>query len=133
MFIRTENFQTFIRLYPVVTFILALQAVLWLFFSLPAHSVVLWRDTVTGYNLGVANGEWWRLITPICCTPVSHICCLIPCPSFYLPQLWNACWEKRIFFPLGPSRRAFYLWYELVFQRKPFIPHLGTSTRNTAH
>ncbi|MEC2331193.1 rhomboid family intramembrane serine protease [Bacillus subtilis] len=65
MFIRTENFQTFIRLYPVVTFILALQTVLWLFFSLPAHSVVLWRDTVTGYNLGVANGEWWRLITPI--------------------------------------------------------------------
>nr|WGD71189.1 rhomboid family intramembrane serine protease [Bacillus subtilis]WGD76203.1 rhomboid family intramembrane serine protease [Bacillus subtilis] len=65
MFIRTENFQTFIRLYPVVTFVLALQAVLWLFFSLPAHSVVLWRDTVTGYNLGVANGEWWRLITPI--------------------------------------------------------------------
>ncbi|AFI27023.1 rhomboid family intramembrane serine protease [Bacillus stercoris] len=65
MFIRTENFQTFIRLYPVVTFILALQAVLWLFFSLPVHSVVLWRDTVAGYNLGVANGEWWRLITPI--------------------------------------------------------------------
>ncbi|WP_456279977.1 rhomboid family intramembrane serine protease [Bacillus sp. K7] len=65
MFIRTENFQTFIRLYPVITFILALQAVLWLFFSLPIHSVVLWRDTVTGYNLGVANGEWWRLITPV--------------------------------------------------------------------
>ncbi|MHA6487683.1 rhomboid family intramembrane serine protease [Bacillus cabrialesii] len=65
MFIRTENFQTFIRLYPIVTFILALQAVLWLFFSLPVHSVVLWRDTVTGYNLGVANGEWWRLITPV--------------------------------------------------------------------
>ncbi|NTU27815.1 rhomboid family intramembrane serine protease [Bacillus tequilensis] len=65
MFIRTENFQTFIRLYPAVTFILALQAVLWLFFSLPAHSVVLWRDAITGYNLGVANGEWWRLITPI--------------------------------------------------------------------
>ncbi|MGK9268353.1 rhomboid family intramembrane serine protease [Bacillus inaquosorum] len=65
MFIRTENFQTFIRLYPVVTFILALQAVLWLFFSLPVHSVVLWRDAITGYNLGVANGEWWRLITPV--------------------------------------------------------------------
>ncbi|CAN2253987.1 putative rhomboid protease [Bacillus subtilis] len=65
MFIRTENFQTFIRLYPVVTFILALQAVLWLFFSLPVHSVVLWRDAVAGYNLGVANGEWWRLITPV--------------------------------------------------------------------
>ncbi|MCY9176272.1 rhomboid family intramembrane serine protease [Bacillus inaquosorum] len=65
MFIRTENFQTFIRFYPVVTFILALQAVLWLFFSLPVHSVVLWRDAVTGYNLGVANGEWWRLITPV--------------------------------------------------------------------
>ncbi|MCY9374468.1 MULTISPECIES: rhomboid family intramembrane serine protease [Bacillus] len=65
MFIRTENFQTFIRLYPIVTFILALQAVLWLFFSLPVHSVLLWRDAVTGYNLGVANGEWWRLITPV--------------------------------------------------------------------
>ncbi len=65
MFIRTENFQTFIRLYPIVTFILALQAALWLFFSLPVHSVVLWRDAVTGYNLGVVNGEWWRLITPV--------------------------------------------------------------------
>ncbi len=65
MFIRTENVQTFIRLYPIVTFILALQAVLWLLFSLPVHSVALWRDAVTGYNLGVANGEWWRLITPV--------------------------------------------------------------------
>lgn len=65
MFIRTENFQTFIRLYPVVTFILAAQAALWLFFSIPVPSVVLWRDAVTGYNLGVANGEWWRLVTPI--------------------------------------------------------------------
>ncbi|MEC1666968.1 rhomboid family intramembrane serine protease [Bacillus mojavensis] len=65
MFIRTENFQTFVRLYPVVTFILAVQAVLWLFFSLPVPSVALWRDALTGYNLGVANGEWWRLVTPI--------------------------------------------------------------------
>lgn len=65
MFIRTENFQTFIRLYPAVACILAIQSVLWIFFKLPIHSVILWGDAVTGYNLGVSNGEWWRLITPI--------------------------------------------------------------------
>lgn len=65
MFIRTENFQTFIRRYPAVSCILALQALLWLFFKMPVHSVMLWGDAVTGYNLGVAGGEWWRLVTPI--------------------------------------------------------------------
>lgn len=103
MFIRTENFQTFIRLYPVVTFVLALQAVLWLFFSLPAHSVVLWRDTVTGYNLGVANGEWWRLITPILLhTGFTHL--LFNSMSIFLfARLWNACWEKRVSFLYTPA------------------------------
>lgn len=65
MFIRTENFQTFIRRYPAVSCILALQAFLWLFFSLPLHSVMMWSDAVTGYNYGVSSGEWWRLVTPM--------------------------------------------------------------------
>lgn len=65
MFIRTENFQQFIRSYPIVTAILALQIGLWLLFAIPLPIIQLGQDHLVGFNYGVAAGEWWRLITPI--------------------------------------------------------------------
>ncbi|KAA6449637.1 rhomboid family intramembrane serine protease [Bacillus swezeyi] len=65
MFIRTENFQTFIRLYPVTTVILALQLAIWIVFLIPLPSVQMWSDLMIGFNWGIANGEWWRFVTPI--------------------------------------------------------------------
>ncbi|MED2942508.1 rhomboid family intramembrane serine protease [Bacillus swezeyi] len=65
MFIRTENFQTFIRLYPVTTAILALQLAIWVVFLIPLPSVQMWSDLMIGFNWGIANGEWWRFATPI--------------------------------------------------------------------
>ena len=66
----------------LVSCILALQAFLWLFFSMPLHSVMMWSDAVTGYNYGVSSGEWWRLVTPMFYTRISLTFCLTPCLSF---------------------------------------------------
>ncbi|QNP16886.1 rhomboid family intramembrane serine protease [Bacillus pumilus] len=65
MFIRTESFQQFIRSYPIVTTILALQIGLWLIFAIPIPLIQLGHDHLVGFNYGVAAGEWWRLVTPI--------------------------------------------------------------------
>ncbi|MGE6632105.1 rhomboid family intramembrane serine protease [Bacillus sp. NPDC077027] len=65
MFIRTESFQQFIRSYPIVTTILALQIGLWLVFSIPIPIIQLGQDSLVGFNYGIAEGEWWRLLTPV--------------------------------------------------------------------
>lgn len=65
MFIRTESFQEFIRYYPVVSFIIAIQVVLYLLASLPFFSHSFWFEQLAGVNLYIWAGEWWRLITPI--------------------------------------------------------------------
>lgn len=65
MFTRSEDFRTFIRLYPVVTVIVSIQVILWLLFLIPVPTITYFFASLVGYNAGVANGEWWRLITPI--------------------------------------------------------------------
>jgi membrane associated rhomboid family serine protease len=65
MFVRNESFRSFIRLYPVVSAITAIQILLWLVFQFPFASIDLVKSQFIGWNYGVANGEWWRLITPI--------------------------------------------------------------------
>lgn len=61
MFVRTENFRTFRRLYPIITIIVAIHLVLWL---LVQFSPTILNLTV-GFNLLVWQGEYWRLVTPI--------------------------------------------------------------------
>lgn len=65
MFTRQESFKTFIRLYPIVTTICALQIVLWLMVQIPHPFSTLLFALLSGYNGGIEAGEWWRLITPI--------------------------------------------------------------------
>ncbi|WP_191559457.1 rhomboid family intramembrane serine protease [Metabacillus idriensis] len=65
MFTRSESFRTFIRLYPVVSVIVCIQVVLWLLFLIPIPTITYFFASLVGYNAGVANGEYWRLVTPI--------------------------------------------------------------------
>jgi rhomboid protease GluP len=65
MFTRTESFREFIRYYPVVSFIIAIQIILYLVTELPIFPNALLFERLAGINLYIWNGEWWRLITPI--------------------------------------------------------------------
>ncbi|MFC0274432.1 rhomboid family intramembrane serine protease [Metabacillus herbersteinensis] len=65
MFTRSESLRTFIQLYPVVSFIVAIQVVFWLLFSIPLSPLVLLFNLMDGYNAAIADGEYWRLLTPI--------------------------------------------------------------------
>ncbi|MCC3358075.1 rhomboid family intramembrane serine protease [Bacillus sp. REN16] len=65
MFIRTESFRQFLRLYPIISIIIAIHIFLWLlvFLSLPFGTTLL--QQMIGFNFLISEGEYWRLITPI--------------------------------------------------------------------
>lgn len=64
MFIRRESFSQYIRLYPVVSTLIALNVLVFLLGYLPGIGpwIILYG---IGYNAGIADGQWWRLVTPI--------------------------------------------------------------------
>ncbi|PIC86446.1 rhomboid family intramembrane serine protease [Sporosarcina sp. P20a] len=64
MFIRTENFSQYVRAYPVVTFLLALNIGIFIYTLIPGIGDQLFLFGL-GDNLLIANGEYWRLITPM--------------------------------------------------------------------
>ncbi|PID15884.1 rhomboid family intramembrane serine protease [Sporosarcina sp. P34] len=64
MFIRTENFSQYVRAYPVVTFLLALNIGIFIYTLIPGIGDRLFLFGL-GDNLLIANGEYWRLITPM--------------------------------------------------------------------
>lgn len=65
MFTRTESFQSFLRLYPVVSVIVGIHLLLWLLFQIPLPSIRISLSLLEGYNAGIAYGEYWRLLSPI--------------------------------------------------------------------
>ncbi|WP_059171512.1 rhomboid family intramembrane serine protease [Bacillus sp. FJAT-27445] len=65
MFTRTETFGQFIRFYPVVSTIAAINLLFYLVTVLPFFPNYWFIFTFTGVNLYIAEGEIWRLVTPI--------------------------------------------------------------------
>jgi len=65
MFIRRESCYQFIRMYPVVTSILALNTIVFLLVNLPLIPSNYIITSMLGINLYIKEGELWRLITPI--------------------------------------------------------------------
>ncbi|MFY4776722.1 rhomboid family intramembrane serine protease [Metabacillus sp. RGM 3146] len=65
MFTRTESLGVYISRYPIVSALCAVHLLLWLLFLIPVQSIMFLFTWLDGYNLGIAEGEWWRLITPI--------------------------------------------------------------------
>lgn len=66
MFVRNEDFRSFLHFYPVVSGIVVIHLILflWMFLfgSFGGDLIFLYG---VGDNLAVAHGEWWRLVTPI--------------------------------------------------------------------
>jgi rhomboid protease GluP len=71
LFIRTESFGTFIRRYPIVTTILAINFAIYFIYLIGAqllgiHSIATYLSFGIGSNYRVSQyHEWWRLITPM--------------------------------------------------------------------
>lgn len=64
MFIRRESFSEYIRLYPVVSTLIALNLIIYLITMIPVlGDYVFWLGV--GINYLIADGEWWRFITPM--------------------------------------------------------------------
>src|SRR5690606_4294008 len=65
MFVRTESFGQFLKLYPVVSTIIAIQLLIFLMMHTPIfpHNWIL--ELLAGVNLLIQQGEYWRLVTPI--------------------------------------------------------------------
>ncbi|WP_100334211.1 rhomboid family intramembrane serine protease [Bacillus alkalisoli] len=61
MFVRTENFNTFTRLYPIVTGIIVIHLVFWVLATV-SNPFYYYTLGINGY---ISGGEYWRLLTPI--------------------------------------------------------------------
>ena len=62
MFIRTESFQQYVRYFPAVTLFIFFMMIVFVLNLFPLFPVMNYG---TGINLYIAEGQWWRLITPI--------------------------------------------------------------------
>jgi rhomboid protease GluP len=65
MFTRTESLRDFIRLYPVISIIIAIHIILYLLTALPILPARFIFELLSGVNLYIVNGDYWRLVTPI--------------------------------------------------------------------
>jgi rhomboid protease GluP len=65
MFLRTENFRTFLQFYPIVSFLVAVHFLLWIWINLRLPGGMFLLENMVGYNMYIDQGEWWRLFTPI--------------------------------------------------------------------
>lgn len=65
MFVRTESFSQFIRLYPIVSIIVLIHLLLFSVALVPFLPEIWVYEHLAGINLYIFNGEWWRLVTPI--------------------------------------------------------------------
>lgn len=65
MFVRTESFRSFIRLYPIISIITGIHIFLWLLLLLPIPFTTTLLQQMVGFNYLISEGEFWRLVTPI--------------------------------------------------------------------
>lgn len=64
MFIRHESLRSFLKLYPIVSILIVIHLILFLIIHLfPGGEFVLYWGV--GQNGLIAQGEYWRVITPI--------------------------------------------------------------------
>ncbi|WP_423408775.1 rhomboid family intramembrane serine protease [Heyndrickxia sp. MSNUG] len=65
MFTRTESFRDFVRYYPIVTLIISIHILLYLVTTIPFFPSRYLFELLSGVNLYIVNGDYWRLVTPI--------------------------------------------------------------------
>jgi rhomboid protease GluP len=64
MFIRRESFKQFVKLYPVVTTIIAINFIIYIITMIPNIGDEIFY-TGMSVNFLIGEGEWWRIITSL--------------------------------------------------------------------
>lgn len=64
MFTRRESFKQYIQHYPVISVLIALNISIYILTMLPIIGTPIFNFGV-GFNYLIAEGEWWRFITPM--------------------------------------------------------------------
>ena len=65
LFIRRESFSQYIRLYPFVSTLLAINILVYIVTGLPIQGSRYLYYMGVGINSLISEGEWWRLVTPM--------------------------------------------------------------------
>lgn len=64
MFIRRENFKQYIKFYPTVSFLIAMNFLIFLLSQIPVIGDVIYYGGMN-VNFYVSNGQLWRIVTSI--------------------------------------------------------------------
>ncbi|MFC7685931.1 rhomboid family intramembrane serine protease [Ureibacillus sp. GCM10028918] len=64
MFIRRENFKQFLKLYPVVSTIIAINFIVYIITMLPNIGDEIFYTGMSVNSL-IGDGQWWRIITSL--------------------------------------------------------------------
>lgn len=65
MFVRRESFSQFLKMYPIISIIIFIHLCLFLVTIVPFFPQNWVYQHLSGINLFIAGGEYWRLFTPI--------------------------------------------------------------------
>lgn len=64
MFIRKESFKQFIKFYPVVSFIIGLNLLIYILTILPVLGDLFFYSGMS-INYLIGEGQWWRIVTSV--------------------------------------------------------------------
>lgn len=125
MFIRTESFSVYIRSYPIVSFFIALNISIFLLTLIPFIGPRIVAGGL-GVNYLIANGEWWRFITPMFLHGgIMHLLFNMFSLFIFGPELEKITGKMRFFTLFMLS--GIFANVATYFLMDPFYRHLGAS------
>lgn len=125
MFIRRESFSEYIRFYPIVSLLLALNISIFLVTLVPFVGPRVAAGGL-GVNYMIANGEWWRLVTPMFLHGgIMHLLFNMFCLFIFGPELEKITGKMRFFTLFMLS--GVFANIATYFLMDPFYRHLGAS------
>lgn len=125
MFIRRESFSEYIRFYPIVSFFLAINIIIFILTALPfiGPRIIAWG---LGVNYLIADGQWWRFITPMFLHGgIMHLLFNMFSLFIFGPELEKITGKMRFFTLFMLS--GIFANVATYFFMDPFYRHLGAS------
>lgn len=126
MYIAAGSLKEFLRFYPVVSFLLVINVLLFILTTVPIFPNQLIFEKTAGVNVYIKNGELWRLITPIFIhSHFSHLLFNIVALFLFGPVLESVSGKWKLLF-LFLSSGIFANFITFIFAPPAFV-HVGAS------